>query len=82
MRCIVTEEKGPTHPQPSATPSLPAGSYENISVDELVLFAAKCILDSGEECTVERLVYECFTLFPKSFCLPRYPQWPDSTRTM
>ncbi|MCL6481569.1 MAG: hypothetical protein K6U02_07570 [Firmicutes bacterium] len=49
-------------------------------MDELVLFAAKRVLDSGEECTVERLVYECFTLFPKSFSLPKYPQWPDSAR--
>lgn len=53
---------------------------ENIPLDDLVLFAAKRILDSGEECTVERLVSECFTLFPKGFCLPRYPQWPDSAR--
>jgi hypothetical protein len=62
--------------------SYPSGSYEHISLDELVLFAVKRILDSGEDCTAERLVCECFTLFPKSFCLPRYPQWPDSARTL
>lgn len=61
-------------------PSVPEDVYAKIPVDDLVLYAAKRVLDSSEECTSERLVYECFTLFPKQFCLQRYPQWPDSAR--
>jgi hypothetical protein len=49
-------------------------------VDDLVILCAHDILAGGEECTFERLVYECFTRFPESFCLLRYPQWPDSAR--
>ena len=55
-------------------------AYENLGVDYLLIYSVKNILDHGEECTLERLVYECFTSFPKKFCLSRYPQWPDSTR--
>ena len=52
----------------------------NIGVDQLVVYASKKILDNGEECTFERLVYECFKLFPQKFAFMRYPDWPDSTR--
>jgi len=55
-------------------------AYENLGVDYLLIFSAKSILDNDEECTLERLVFECFTRFPKKFGLSRYPQWPDSTR--
>ena len=51
-----------------------------ISIDELVIYAVYRIYQSGEECTFERLVYECFTLFPNDFGFKRYPQWPDSAR--
>ena len=54
--------------------------YESLGVDYLLIFCVKRVLDNGEECTLERLIYECFTLFPKRFALARYPQWPDSTR--
>jgi len=54
--------------------------YKNCGIDQLTIYAAKKILDEGEECTFERLVYECFTLFPKKFGFKRYPEWPDSTR--
>jgi len=33
-----------------------------------------------EECTSERLVKECFNLFPKIFGMSRYPQWPDTLK--
>jgi len=52
----------------------------NISLDELVIYCVRKILDAGEECTFERLVYECFTRFPANFSLIRYPHWPDSAR--
>lgn len=57
-----------------------AGNYEALGVDYLLIFSVRSIIENGEECTLERLVFECFTLFPKKFSLSRYPQWPDSTR--
>jgi len=54
--------------------------YKNIGIDQLIIYATKKILDEAEECTFERLVFECFTLFPKKFGFKRYPEWPDSTR--
>jgi hypothetical protein len=55
-------------------------SYKNIGVDHLVIYSARKILDNLEECTFERLVCECFRLFPKKFSFQRYPNWPDATR--
>jgi len=55
-------------------------SYKNIGIDQLVIYSAMRIISSGEECTFERLVYECFSLFPKKFEFQRYPKWPDSSR--
>jgi len=54
--------------------------YKEIGIDQLVVLSVHRILESGEDCTFERLVYECFTLFPESFSLIRYPDWPDSAR--
>ncbi len=56
------------------------GNYEALGVDYLLIYCVRRVLENGEECTLERLVYECFTLFPKKFALSRYSQWPDSTR--
>ena len=50
------------------------------SIDELLTFAVCQVTATGEECTFERLVYECFTLFPNEFGMQRYPHWPDSVR--
>ncbi len=51
-----------------------------LSIDNLLAYAVWRIAEAGEECTFERLVYECFTLFPNAFSLQRYPHWPDSAR--
>lgn len=50
------------------------------SIDELLTYAVGQVTDTGEECTFERLVYECFHLFPEQFRMQRYPDWPDSVR--
>ena len=55
-------------------------SYDKLPLDELLVHAVRRISDAGEDCTFERLVYECFSLFPRKFGLERYPQWPDSAR--
>ncbi len=43
-----------------------AGNYEALGVDYLLIFSVRSIIENGEECTLERLVFECFTLFPKN----------------
>lgn len=54
--------------------------YSQISSDQLILFAILTIKRFGEDCTFERLIKECFSLFPESFHFHRYPQWPDSLK--
>lgn len=63
-----------------AEKAFPEDKYKGQGLDQLVVYCVKRILDNGEECTFERLVFECFKLFPKKFGLERYPNWPDSAR--
>lgn len=55
-------------------------TYTGVSLTKLTIFAISEIAENGEECAYERVVKECFTLFPKRFSLQRYPQWPDGAR--
>ncbi|MFH0792037.1 MAG: hypothetical protein V1905_02390 [bacterium] len=55
-------------------------SYENESVNDLIVFGIYTVLKSGNGCFFERLVKECFALFPGAFCLNYYPDWPDSRK--
>lgn len=52
--------------------------YLKFSIRDLILLAVCSVESKKEDCTFDRLVYECFTLFPKKFAFSRYPQWPDS----
>ena len=54
--------------------------YTGVSLTKLTIFAISTIAENGEECAYERVVKECFTLFPKRFGFQRYPEWPDGTR--
>lgn len=54
--------------------------YTSISLTKLTIFAISQLASKGEECAYERLVKECFTLFPHRFSFQRYPDWPDGTR--
>ncbi len=54
--------------------------YTNIGLDQLLVYSVYRVISMNEECTFERLVYECFILFPKVFGFIRYPDWPDSSR--
>ena len=54
--------------------------YLRLTLEKLILFSVISILRKKEECTFERLVKECYTLFPESFKFYRYPQWPDSLK--
>lgn len=55
-------------------------TYQSIQVQRLIVFSIYSITKNNEECTFERLVKECFTLFPRKFGFYRYPEWPDSLR--
>jgi len=54
--------------------------YTQIAVQDLMLFGIYSVIKNKETCTFERLVAECFLLFPKVFALRRYPQWPDTLK--
>lgn len=52
----------------------------NFSVNDLILFCVHTVVLGGEQCSFERLVKECFTLFPQTLKFERYPIWPDSRK--
>lgn len=54
--------------------------YTSISLTKLTIVAIYQIVNNGEEAAYERVVKECFTLFPKRFSFQRYPEWPDGHR--
>lgn len=56
------------------------GGKRALPLDDLVVYCVAEVLAAGENCTFERLVFECFTRFPESFSLTLYPEWPDSAR--
>lgn len=59
---------------------LPEERYKNIPKENLIAFSIYSVNKNGEVCSFERLVKECFTLFPKAFSFSRYPEWPDSLK--
>ena len=52
--------------------------YQNISLDDLVVVAVGSITSKRESATFERMVAECFCLFPERFSLLGYPEWPNA----
>jgi hypothetical protein len=52
----------------------------SLSVNDLILFCIHSIIQNSEQCSFERLVKECFTLFPDTLKFSRYPIWPDSRK--
>ena len=52
----------------------------NFSVNDLILFCIHSVVLNNEQCSFERLVKECFTLFPDTLKFERYPIWPDSRK--
>ncbi|MBU4204946.1 hypothetical protein KKE19_03535 [Patescibacteria group bacterium] len=49
-------------------------------VNDLILFSIYSIISNNEICTFDRLIKECFTMFPTPFGFARYPIWPDSRK--
>jgi hypothetical protein len=54
--------------------------YKKISIHDLILFGVSSVNSKKEKCTYERLVKECFDLFPKSFSFSEIPNWPDARK--
>ena len=54
--------------------------YKKLTINDLILFCIYSINEKPEDCTMERLVKECFTSFPKTFCFAKYSQWPDARK--
>ena len=54
--------------------------YTKIPAAHLIVFGIYSILQRGENCTFEKLIEECFDLFPKVFSFIRHPEWPDSLK--
>jgi hypothetical protein len=52
----------------------------NFPVNDLILFCIHSVVLNNEQCSFERLVKECFTLFPETLRFPRYLIWPDSRK--
>lgn len=54
--------------------------YKKARITDLIIFGINLIIENKEKCTFERLIKECFTLFPEAFSFSKYPQWPDSLK--
>jgi len=54
--------------------------YKKISVYDLILFGVYSVNYKKEKCNYERLVKECFILFPKLFSFSEMPDWPDARK--
>lgn len=62
------------------TDTIPEEKYNRLPKENLIVFGIYSVTRNGEGCSFERLVKECFTLFPKAFGFSRYPGWPDSLK--
>jgi len=56
------------------------GRNLSFSVNDLILFCVHSVILNSEQCSFDRLVKECFTLFPDTLKFQRYPIWPDSRK--
>jgi len=54
--------------------------YKKISINDLILFCIYSISEKKEKCGFERLMKECFNLFPLSFNFSSISKWPDSRK--
>jgi hypothetical protein len=54
--------------------------YTRIPATNLIVFGLYSLQQKKENCTFEKLIEECFSLFPKVFSFSRHPEWPDSLK--
>ena len=58
----------------------PENTYQNISLDNLLLYSIFSLEKKNIECRFENIVAESFELFPSKFSLHGYPEYPDARR--
>ncbi len=49
-------------------------------ISDLILYSMHSVILNNEQCSFDRLVKECFLLFPDAVKFSRYPIWPDSRK--
>lgn len=54
--------------------------YESVDLDSLVVYATVKLEQLGVDLSLENIVVGAFKLFPRSFSLSGYPEFPDATR--
>ena len=54
--------------------------YQKSSLNDLIIFGIYSASGKEGKCSFEKLVKECFSLFPKSFSFSQFPKWPDSRK--
>ncbi|MCD6578009.1 hypothetical protein J7L48_00870 [bacterium] len=58
----------------------PDDTYQNLTIDDLILYALFSLEKKGVEGRFENIVAEGFEMFPKKFYLHGYPEYPDARR--
>jgi hypothetical protein len=53
---------------------------KKVGINNLILFSLYSLSEKKEKCTFERLVKECFYLFPKIFSFSTISKWPDARK--
>ena len=66
----------PKEKSPKINPLL----YRKTSINNLILYSMYLLSARKRKCCFEDLLKECFSLFPKVFCLKNIPKWPDSRK--
>lgn len=51
-----------------------------LSINCLILLAIDSVINSGQKCTFEKLLQECFRSFPEAFGFRQMKQWPDARK--
>ncbi len=54
--------------------------YKRLGINNLILFGIYSVTSKQKKCTFEKLMKECFTLFPKAFNFLKLSQWPDARK--
>jgi hypothetical protein len=54
--------------------------YRRAPLNGLILFGILSLAKKKHKATFEKIIKECFSLFPDVFCFSQYAQWPDARK--
>lgn len=60
--------------------SWPEEIYQKAKITDLILISLYALENSDKKITFERLLKECFNLFPQKFSFSKHPSWPDARK--